>query len=188
MPKKKTKQQKEYEQVIQMLNKETETYLENRFEHCHPEAEQISRLYKDQIWDDAMKIMQDFPSKYTQTAAVCFFAFMGLVIDSHLELRFDKQIDRKDIPVLIPDLKLADSVKSFISEANIKLNKVGQELVTKLLERDYGLLFGILKAIRIENSALHNLLVSGFRMYVWEIMLPHLFNSEKKEETNENSK
>jgi hypothetical protein len=40
----------------------------------------------------------------------------------------------------------------------------------------------LLKALNIENNALHNLLISNFRFWVWDVMVPHLFLSEKKKE------
>lgn len=126
--------------------------------------------------------MQDYPSTYTQTAAVCFFSFMCAAIDAHLEMRFAKAIPENELPKIEPAEATSDMIKMLLKRSETDCNTEGQVLLKNLLQRDYGYLFSILKAIAIENTALHNLLVSGFRFYVWEIMVPHLFLSEHKKE------
>ena len=129
-----------------------------------------------------MKIMQDYPSAYTRTAAVCFFAFLCAAIDAHLELRYAKDIPEDKLPKIETAKAESDMVKILLERSSAELGPDGQVLLSNLLRRDFGYLMAVLKAINIENTALHNLLVSGFRFYVWEIMIPHLFLSENKKE------
>lgn len=171
-----------YEKLSAAMLKDREKYASDKFKNCWPAAKEISEQIASAVWDDSMKIMQDYPSTYTQTAAVCFFAFMCAAIDAHLELRYAKAIPEAELPKLEQPEAKSDMVKLLLERASTDLNTEGQVLLRKLLERDFGYLMAVLKAINIENTALHNLLVSGFRFYVWEIMIPHLFLSEKKKE------
>lgn len=171
-----------YEKLSTAMLKDREKYASDKFKNCWPAAKEISEQIANTVWDDSMKIMQDYPSNYTQTAAVCFFAFMCAAIDAHLELRYAKAIPEADLPKLEHPEAKSDMVKLLLERSGTDLNTEGQVLLRNLLERDFGYLMAVLKAINIENTALHNLLVSGFRFYVWEIMIPHLFLSEKKKE------
>ena len=171
-----------YEKLSEAMLKDREKYASDKFKNCWPAAKEISEQIASTVWDDSMKIMQDYPSTYTQTAAVCFFAFMCAAIDAHLELRYAKDIQEAELPKLEQPEAKSDMVKLLLERSNTDLNAEGQVLLRNLLERDFGYLMAVLKAINIENTALHNLLVSGFRFYVWEIMIPHLFLSEKKKE------
>lgn len=170
-----------YEKLSQAMLLDKEKYANEKFKNCWPIAKEISEnVYK--VWDDSMKIMQDYPSTYARTAAVCFFSFMCAAIDAHLELRFNKDVPEKDLPKIEPVKADSEMVKFLLKRAESDLNTEGQMFLKNLIERDFGYLMSTLKAINIENSALHNLLVSNFRFFVWEIMIPHLFLSEKKEE------
>lgn len=172
----------DYEKLSAAMLKDREKYASDKFKNCWPAAKEISEQIANTVWDDSMKIMQDYPSNYTRTAAVCFFAFMCAAIDAHLELRYAKAIPEAELPKLEQPEAKSDMVKLLLERASTDLNAEGQVLLRNLLERDFGYLMAVLKAINIENTALHNLLVSGFRFYVWEIMIPHLFLSEKKKE------
>lgn len=97
-------------------------------------------------------------------------------------MRYAKAIPENELPKLEPVEAKSDMIKLLLKRSEQDLNTEGQLLLKNLLERDFGYLFAVIKAINIENTALHNLLVSGFRFYVWEIMIPHLFLSEKKKE------
>lgn len=127
-----------------------------------------------------MKIMQDFPSEYTKQSAICFFAFMGSVIDAYLEKRYKNGIKSIDLPVILPVVAKAEMVKMLLERGEKELDKDGLTLLKNLLERDFAFVFAVLKALKIENDALHNLLISGFRFYFWEVMIPHIFATEKK--------
>jgi hypothetical protein len=129
-----------------------------------------------------MKIMQDYPSTYAQTAAVCFFSFLCAAIDAHLELRFAKAIPENELPKVEPAEAQSDMVKMLLKRSETDCTTEGQLLLKNLLERDFGYFFAVLKALNIENTALHNLLVSNFRFWVWDVMIPHLFLSEHKKE------
>ena len=135
-----------------------------------------------QVWDDSMKIMQDYPSDYARTAAVCFFSFMCAALDAHIEMRFSKEIEEDKLPKIEPVKAESEFVKMLFKRSEADLNTEGQLLLKNLVERDFGYLMATLKAVNIENTALHNLLSSNFRFFVWEIMVPHLFLSEKQEE------
>lgn len=126
--------------------------------------------------------MQDYPSHYTQTSAVCFFAFLCAAIDAHLEERFNKTIPEQELPKIEPQEANSEMIKALVERGDKELSIDGSTLLKNLLQRDFGYLFAILKAINIENTVLNNLLISGFRFYVWEIMVPHLFLSEQKKE------
>ena len=171
-----------YKKLSEAMLKDKEKYASDKFKNCWPAARNISETITNTVWDDSMKIMQDYPSTYTQTAAVCFFAFLCAAIDAHLELRFSKDIPEDKLPKVETAKAESDMVKILLERSNAELGADGQLLLSNLLQRDFGYLMGVLKAINIENTALHNLLVSGFRFYVWEIMIPHLFLSEKKKE------
>ena len=176
------KKQNRYEKAIEDIQKEKENYLLSQFEYCHPQAKELSKTYTETVWTDSMRIMQDFPSDYTRTAAICFFSFLGVTIDSYLKLRFQKDIATKDLPVVLPVPADSDMVKKLLERGEKELGTDGLTLLKNLIERDFGLLMAILKAIRIENAIIHNVLVSGFRFWVWEVMIPHLFQTEKKED------
>ena len=178
----KTSGELNYKKLSEAMLKDKEKYVNERFKECWPLAKEISEKLTNTVWDDAMKIMQDYPSTYTQTAAVCFFSFMLAAINAYLEDRFAKCIPVYELPHVEPAQADSDMVKLLVERGDKELNADGAGLLRSLLQRDFGYLFAILKAINIENTALHNLLVSGFRFYVWEIMVPHLFLSEKKKE------
>lgn len=190
MPTKRTKKSSQrrnnakdvYEKAVEAMSKEKKEYLEKRFASCHPQAAKISKEFTDTVWTDAMQIMQDYPSEYTKGAAVCFFAFVGEVVDTHLGMRFAKEIRPVDLPVLLPSDAKSDMIKTLVKRAEDECNKTGAELIKNLLLRDFGYFFAVLKAIQIQNIALHNLIISGYRMWVFEVMIPHLFRSEKKGE------
>lgn len=171
-----------YKKLSEAMLKDKEKYASDKFKDCWPVAKEISETITNTVWDDSMKIMQDYPSTYTRTAAVCFFAFLCAAIDAHIELRYSKDIPEKELPKIEPQEATSDMVKMLLKRAETDLNTEGKLLLKNLLERDFGYLMAVLKSINIENTALHNLLVSGFRFYVWEIMIPHLFLSEKKKE------
>ena len=172
----------DYNELSKAMLKDKEKYATEKFKDCWPAAKEISETITNTVWDDSMKIMQDYPSTYTQTAAVCFFSFLCAAINAHLEMRYAKAIPENELPKLEPVEVKSDMVKLLLKRSEQDLNAEGQFLLKNLLERDFGYLFAVIKAINIENTALHNLLVSGFRFYVWEIMIPHLFLSEKKKE------
>lgn len=171
-----------YKKLSEAMLKDKEEYANEKFKKCWPLAKEISATVTNTVWDDAMKIIQDHPSTYTRTAAICFFAFMCSAIDAHLELRFAKDIPEKDLPKVEPVEAKSEMVKILLERSESDLNMEGRELLKNLLQRDFGYLMAVLNAINIESTALHNLLVSGFRFYVWEVMVPHLFLSEKKQE------
>lgn len=168
-----------YEKAVEAISKYQKDYLDKRFKDCYPQAQEISKQWAETVWSDSMKIMQDFPSAYTKNAAICFFAFAGMVVDSYLEMRFHKDIKAVDLPVVLPAEAKSEMIKMLVERAEKELNKEGQEFVKNLVLRDFGYFFAILKALQIED-VVNNLLISGFRMFVWEIMLPHLFASCKK--------
>lgn len=172
----------DYNELSKAMLKDKEKYANDKFKDCWPIAKEISENLTNTVWDDSMKIMQDYPSTYTQTAAVCFFSFLCAAINAHLELRYSKAIPENELPKIEPAEVKSDMVKLLLKRSETDLNTEGQLLLKNLLERDFGYLLAVIKAVNIENTALHNLLVSGFRFYVWEIMIPHLFWSEKKKE------
>ncbi len=174
-----------YEKLSNALLKDREKYATEKFKDCWPIAREISEKITSTVWDDSMKIMQDYPSTYAQTAAVCFFSFLCAAIDAHLELRFAKAIPENELPKVEPAQAQSDMVKMLLKHSETDCTTEGQLLLKNLLERDFGYFFAVLKALNIENTALHNLLVSNFRFWVWDVMIPHLFLSEhKKEEAN----
>lgn len=172
----------EYKMLSEAMLKDKEKYASEKFKNCWPIAREISETITNTVWDDAMKIIQDHPSTYTRTAGICFFAFLCSAIDAHLELRYSKDTPEKDLPKVEPAEAKSEMVKILLERSESDLNMEGRELLKNLLQRDFGYLMAVLNAINIENIALHNLLVSGFRFYVWEVMVPHLFLSEKKQE------
>lgn len=171
-----------YKKLQDALMKDKKKYASDKFKNCWPVAREISETVTNTVWDDAMKIIQDHPSVYTRTAGVCFFAFLCAAIDAHLEMRYAKAIQENELPKLEIKEATSDMVKILLERSKVEMNTEGQLLLKNLLERDFGYLMAVLKALNIENTALHNLLVSGFRFYVWEVMVPHLFLSEKKQE------
>lgn len=171
-----------YEKLSNALLKDREKYATEKFKDCWPIAREISEKITNTVWDDSMKIMQDYPSTYAQTAAVCFFSFLCAAIDAHLELRFAKAIPENELPKVEPAQAQSDMVKILLKRSETDCTTEGQLLLKNLLERDFGYFFAVLKALNIENTALHNLLVSNFRFWVWDVMIPHLFLSEHKKE------
>ena len=171
-----------YKMLSEALLKDKEKYATEKFKNCWPVAKEISEKITNTVWDDSMKIMQDYPSTYAQTAAVCFFSFLCAAIDAHLELRFAKAIPENELPKVEPAEAQSEMVKMLLKRSETDCTAEGQLLLKNLLERDFGYLFAVLKAINIENTALHNLLVSNFRFWVWDVMIPHLFLSEHKKE------
>lgn len=171
-----------YEKLSNALLKDREKYATEKFKDCWPIAREISEKITNTVWDDSMKIMQDYPSTYAQTAAVCFFSFLCAAIDAHLELRFAKDIPENELPKVEPAQAQSDMVKMLLKRSATDCTTEGQLLLKNLLERDFGYFFAVLKALNIENTALHNLLVSNFRFWVWDVMIPHLFLSEHKKE------
>lgn len=171
-----------YEKLSNALLKDREKYATEKFKDCWPIAREISEKITNTVWDDSMKIMQDYPSTYAQTAAVCFFSFLCAAIDAHLELRFAKAIPEKELPKIETAEAQSDMVKMLLKRSETDCTTEGQLLLKNLLERDFGYFFAVLKALNIENTALHNLLVSNFRFWVWDVMIPHLFLSEHKKE------
>lgn len=171
-----------YEKLSNALLKDREKYATEKFKDCWPIAKEISEKITNTVWDDSMKIMQDYPSTYAQTAAVCFFSFLCAAIDAHLELRFAKAIPENELPKVEPAQAQSDMVKILLKRSETDCTTEGQLLLKNLLERDFGYFFAVLKALNIENTALHNLLVSNFRFWVWDVMIPHLFLSEHKKE------
>jgi len=107
---------------------------------------------------------------------------MCAAIDAHLEMRYAKAIQEKELPKIEPQEAKSDMVKMLLKRAETELSTEGQLLLTNLLERDFGYLMAVLKAIDIDNIALHNLIVGNFRFWVWDVMIPHLFLSETKKE------
>jgi hypothetical protein len=164
------------------MSRDKKKYAEEKFKDCWPTAREISETITNTVWDDAMKIMQDYPSAYAKTAAICFFSFMCAAIDAHLEMRYAKAIQEKELPKIEPQEAKSDMVKMLLKRAETELSTEGQLLLTNLLERDFGYLMAVLKAIDIDNIALHNLIVGNFRFWVWDVMIPHLFLSETKKE------
>ena len=171
-----------YEKLSNALLKDREKYATEKFKDCWPIARELSEKITNTVWDDSMKIMQDYPSTYAQTAAVCFFSFLCAAIDAHLELRFAKAIPENELPKVEPAEAQSDMVKILLKRSETDCTTEGQLLLKNLLERDFGYFFAVLKALNIENTALHNLLVSNFRFWVWDVMIPHLFLSEHKKE------
>lgn len=172
-----------YEKLSEAMLLDKKKYADEKFKNCWPVAREISETITNTIWDDAMKVMQDYPSTYAQTAAVCFFSFLCAAIDAHLELRYSKDIAEQNLPkVEEPVTAKSEMVNLLLKRAETECNAEGQLLLKSLLERDYGYLMAILKSLNIENSALHNLLVSNYRFWLWDVMVPHLFLSEPKRE------
>lgn len=173
----------DYEKLSKALLEDKEKYVNEKFKDCWPTAKIVSETITNTVWDDSMKIMQDYPSTYAQTASVCFFSFLCSAIDAYLEKRYSKNIEEKDLPA-IESMQVADSeiVKTLVERSEKELSIDGHLLLKNLIQRDFGYLFAVLKALNIENTALHNLLISNFRFWVWDVMVPHLFLSEKKKE------
>lgn len=171
-----------YEKLSEAMLLDKKKYADEKFKNCWPVAKEISETITNTIWDDSMKVMQDYPSTYAQTAAVCFFSFLCAAIDAHLELRFSKDIPEKDLPKVEPAQATSEMVNLLLNRSETECNAEGQLLLKALLKRDFGYLMAVLKALNIESSALHNLLVSNFRFWLWDVMVPHLFLSEKKKE------
>lgn len=170
-----------YEKVVEGISKYQKDYLDSKFKGCYPQAQEISKNWAETIWSDSMKIMQDFPSDYTKNAAICFFAFAGEMIDTYLAIRYQNGLDKKDLPIVLPVEAKSQMIKTLVEKAEKELSAEGQELVKNLLLRDFGYFFAVLKALQIESTVINNLLIGEFRMFVFEIMLPHLFASEKKQ-------
>lgn len=171
-----------YEKLSQAMLKDKEQYTKEKFKDCWPIAKELSAKLTDTVWDDAMKIMQDYPSTYAQTAAVCFFSFLCAAINAHLELRFAKAIPESELPKVEQTEATSEMIKMLIKRSQEECDTEGQILLKNLLERDFGFFFALIKSLNIENTALHNLLVGNFRFWVWDVMVPHLFLSEKKKE------
>lgn len=172
-----------YAKAVEGILKYRKDYLDETFKDCYPQAAKISKKWTDTIWTDAMQIMQDFPSEYTKNAAICFFAFAGQIVDMCLAEKFNRKVNEKDLPAVVQVPATSELIKSLVTKADEFCGTEGALLIKNLLERDFGYFFAVLKAIDIENKALNNLLISQFRMFVWEIMLPHLFASEKKQDS-----
>lgn len=172
----------DYEKLSKAMLKDKEKYANEKFKSCWPVAREISETITNTIWDDSMKVMQDYPSTYAQTAAVCFFSFLCAALDAHLEDRFHKSIPAEELPKIEQVEANSEMIKLLLKRAETDCTTEGQLLLKNLLERDYGYLMAILKALNIENTALHNLLVSNWRFWLWDVMIPHLFLSEKKKE------
>lgn len=169
-----------YEKLSEAMLLDKKKYAEEKFKNCWPVAREISETITNTVWDDSMKIMQDYPSTYAQTAAVCFFSFLCAAIDANLELRFSKDTPEEQLPKVEPAKANSEMIKTLLKRAEVECNTEGQLLLKNLLERDFGYLMAVLKALCIESDALHNLLVSNFRFWVWDVMVPHLFMSEHK--------
>lgn len=171
-----------YEKLSEAMLLDKKKYAEEKFKNCWPVAREISETITNTIWDDSMKVMQDYPSTYAQTAAVCFFSFLCAALDAHLEDRFHKSIPAEELPKIEQVEANSEMIKLLLKRSETDCTTEGQLLLKNLLERDYGYLMAILKALNIENTALHNLLVSNWRFWLWDVMIPHLFLSEKKKE------
>lgn len=169
-----------YEKLSEAMLLDKKKYADEKFKNCWPVAKEISETITNTVWDDSMKIMQDYPSTYAQTAAVCFFSFLCAAIDANLELRFSKDTPEEQLPKVEPAKANSEMIKTLLKRAEVECNTEGQLLLKNLLERDFGYLMAVLKALGIESDALHNLLVSNFRFWVWDVMVPHLFMSEHK--------
>jgi hypothetical protein len=171
-----------YELLSKAMSKDKEKYATEKFKDCWPIAKEISETLTNTVWDDAMKIMQDYPSTYAQTAAVCFFSFLCAAINAHLEEKCNKSVPESELPKVEPQEAKSEMIRILIKRSETECSTEGHILLKNLLERDFGYLMAILKALNIENNALHNLLISNFRFWVWDVMVPHLFLSEKKKE------
>ena len=172
----------DYKKLSEAMSLDKKKYAETKFKGCWPIAREISENITNTIWDDSMKIMQDYPSTYARTSAICFFAFLCAVIDTLLEERCNKSIPETELPKIEPAQATSEMVKTLLKRSETDCTTTGQLLLKNLLERDYGYLFAVLKALNIESDALNNLLISSIRFYVWDIMVPHLFLSEQKKE------
>lgn len=125
-----------YEKLSNALLKDREKYATEKFKDCWPIAREISEKITNTVWDDSMKIMQDYPSTYAQTAAVCFFSFLCAAIDAHLELRFAKAIPENELPKVEPAEAHSDMVKILLKRSETDCTTEGQLLLKNLLERD----------------------------------------------------
>ena len=173
-----------YEMLSKAMLKDKEKYATEKFKNCWPVAKEISETLTNTVWDDAMKIMQDYPSNYAQTASVCFFSFLCAALNAYIEERFSKDIPEDKLPKIEPSKATSEMIKILIKRSKTDCSTEGHLLLKNLLERDFGYLMAVIKALNIENTALHNLLISNFRFWVWDVMVPHLFLSEKKEEAH----
>jgi len=169
-----------YEKLSEAMLLDKKKYADEKFKNCWPVAKEISETITNTVWDDSMKVMQDYPSTYAQTASVCFFSFLCVAIDAQLELRFSKDIPENDLPKVEQVKASSEMIKTLLKRSELECNTEGQLLLKNLLERDFGYLMAVLKALNIESDALHNLLVSNFRFWLWDVMVPHLFLSERK--------
>lgn len=171
-----------YKKLSEAMLLDKKKYADEKFKDCWPIAKEISETLTNTVWDDAMKIMQDYPSTYAQTAAVCFFSFLCAAINAHLEEKCNKSVPEKELPKIVQQEAKSEMIKILIKRSETDCSTEGHLLLKNLLERDFGYLMAVIKALNIENTALHNLLVSNFRFWVWDVMVPHLFLSEKKKE------
>ena len=173
-----------YELLSKAMLKDKEKYATEKFKNCWPVAKEISETLTNTVWDDAMKIMQDYPSNYAQTAAVGVGSFLCAALNAYIEERFSKDIPEDKLPKIEPSKATSEMIKILIKRSETDCSTEGHLLLKNLLERDFGYLMAVIKALNIENTALHNLLISNFRFWVWDVMVPHLFLSEKKEEAH----
>ena len=182
MTTKKTNKQKQ-EQIKKLIEKEKQyqtKYYEETFKDCHPQALELAKKVYG-IYENAMLIAQDFPDEYSKQAIICFFGFAcGLFED-----RFKALLPNKDAkPLEIkPVEKVSDFINSVLSEIEKECSELGYNLAKKLLVEDFALFLAVLKALDLQNTLLHNLLISHFKMYTW-LLVYHIKQSERKENKN----
>ena len=76
---------------------------------------------------------------------------MMAAINAYLEDRFNKSIPVEELPQIEQTKADSDMAKLLVTRGNEELNADGAYLLKNLLERDFGYLFAVLKAINIEN-------------------------------------
>lgn len=173
---------KENEQLKKLIEKEKNyqnKYYEETFKDCHPQALELAKKCYD-MYENAMLIVQDCPDEYAKQAAICFFGFACGLFEDRLKNMLPNK-DSKPLEIQTVD-KVSDYIKAVLKELKDTCTPTGYALAEKLLVSDFPLFLGILKAVNLENTLLHNLLVSHFKMFTW-LLVYHIKQSERKENT-----
>lgn len=183
MTTKRTNKQKQ-EQLKKLIEKEKQyqiKYYEETFKDCHPQALELAKKVYS-IYENAMLIVQDCPDEYAKQAAICFFGFACGLFEDRLKTLLSNK-DAKPLEIKPAD-KVSDYINDVLNEIKKDCSELGYTLVKKLLVEDFALFLAILKALDFQNTLLHNLLVSHFKMFTW-LLVYHIKQSERKENTND---
>lgn len=177
------KKEKELEKVIKQQKKIADKYYESNFRTCHPEGKDLARKIFNTIYSNSMLILQDHPNAEVKNAAVAFFTFACTVIDTQINIKFNKDIPKDKLPVIKPTEKRSEAVKSLLKRIDNECTVIGYGLAKNLLDRDFALFFAVVNALFTEKDIGMPLLLTHFRLYT-DIMIQHILISEKKQEAH----